>query len=74
MYNRFRPGKEWLDTNGKPIQAHGFSVIYSEKDGCYYFTIPDRSPRLAVMLSGKLIQHSENTSIARYVWLPIEWE
>lgn len=37
MYNRFRPGKEWLDTNGKPIQAHGFSVIYSEKDGCYYW-------------------------------------
>lgn len=37
MYNRFLPGREWLDTNGKPIQAHGFSVFYSEKDKVYYW-------------------------------------
>ena len=36
-YNSIRPGQEWLDTNGKPIQAHGFSVFYSEKDGVYYW-------------------------------------
>ena len=36
-YNSFRPGQEWLDTNGKPIQAHGFSVFYSEKDQTYYW-------------------------------------
>ena len=35
MYNSFGPGKPWLDTNGKPIQAHGFSVFY--KDGTYYW-------------------------------------
>ncbi len=28
-YNSIRPGKPWLDTNGKPIQAHGFSVFYT---------------------------------------------
>lgn len=38
------------------------------------FTIPDRSPRLVKKLSGKKSRHFENTSIARYVWLPIEWE
>lgn len=36
-YNSIRPGQLWLDTNGKPIQAHGFSVFYSEQDGCYYW-------------------------------------
>lgn len=36
-YNSFRPGKKWLDTNGKPIQAHGFSVFYNEKEGLYYW-------------------------------------
>lgn len=37
MYSSFHPGQEWLDTSGKPIQAHGFSVLYSEKDGLYYW-------------------------------------
>ena len=37
MYNSFKPGEEWLDTNGKPIQAHGFSVFYSEQNGVYYW-------------------------------------
>ena len=31
----FHPGKEWLDTSGHPIQAHGGSVI--EKDGVFYW-------------------------------------
>lgn len=35
QYNSINPGKIWLDTNGKPIQAHGFSVFY--KDGTYYW-------------------------------------
>ena len=26
-YNSIRPGKLWCDTNGHPIQAHGFSVF-----------------------------------------------
>lgn len=30
-YNSIHPGKEWLDTNGKPIQAHGFQVFYNKK-------------------------------------------
>ncbi len=34
MYNCFRPGKEWLDTTGKPIQAHGGSIIFL--NGEYY--------------------------------------
>lgn len=35
MYDSIRPGKIWLDTNGKRIQAHGGSVIYI--DGVYYW-------------------------------------
>ncbi|MCR5101614.1 MAG: family 43 glycosylhydrolase [Butyrivibrio sp.] len=45
-YEAFYPGKVWLDTDGKRIQAHGGSVIYI--DGTYYwygenkeFTKPD---------------------------------
>ena len=34
-YDCIRPGKAWLDTNGKPIQAHGFSVFH--KDGMWYW-------------------------------------
>lgn len=34
-YTSIRPGEIWLDTNGKPIQAHGFQVM--EQDGVYYW-------------------------------------
>ena len=27
MQRAFYPGQEWLDTNGKPIQAHGGSIL-----------------------------------------------
>ena len=36
-YDRIYPGQVWLDTNGKPIQSHVFSVFYNEKDGLYYW-------------------------------------
>lgn len=35
MYNSFRPGQIWLDTEGKRIHAHGGSVIFI--DGVYYW-------------------------------------
>ena len=37
-YDRIYPGKVWLDTNGKPIQAHGFSVFWTENEKlwCWY--------------------------------------
>lgn len=34
-YNSIRPGEIWLDTEGKPIQAHGFSVFWNEKKQVY---------------------------------------
>ncbi|HEX7874042.1 MAG TPA: family 43 glycosylhydrolase [Sphingobium sp.] len=34
-YRSFRPGELWLDTAGKPIQAHGGSII--EVDGTFYW-------------------------------------
>ncbi len=37
MYNSIKPGKVWRDTNGKPIQAHGFSVFYNEEEQLYYW-------------------------------------
>ena len=35
---------------------------------------PDTSPRKAAPLPGTEQRHKENTSISRYVWLPIEWQ
>ena len=35
MYKSFQNGRPWLDTSGKPIQAHGFSVFH--KDGVWYW-------------------------------------
>lgn len=35
MYQAIYPGKVWLDTQGKRIQAHGGSVMYL--DGLYYW-------------------------------------
>lgn len=35
MYSAFRPGKFWYDTNGKPIHAHGGSLLFV--DGKYYW-------------------------------------
>lgn len=34
-YQSIKPGRVWLDTNGNPIQAHGFQLF--EKDGLYYW-------------------------------------
>ena len=35
---------------------------------------PDLSPRKAEPLPEKEMPHTENTSISRYVWLPMEWD
>ena len=37
MYDSIRPGELWLDDQGKPIQAHGFSVFYDEANQMYYW-------------------------------------
>ncbi len=34
-YQSIRPGQQWLNTEGKPIQAHGASIY--RKDGVYYW-------------------------------------
>ena len=34
-YNSFRPGRIWLDTEGKRIQAHGGSIM--QVDGVFYW-------------------------------------
>lgn len=38
----FRPGEVWLDTAGKPIQAHGGGVLYYKQT--YYWYGEDRTP------------------------------
>lgn len=37
MLNNIRPGQLWLDTNGHPIQAHGFSVFWNEDEKLWYW-------------------------------------
>ena len=36
-YNSICPGRIWLDTAGKPIQAHGFSVFFNEQEKLWYW-------------------------------------
>lgn len=36
-YSKIYPGKVWRDTDGNPIQAHGFSVFYDENTLQYYW-------------------------------------
>lgn len=33
----FYPGQIWLDTDGKPIQAHGGGILYDEETRMYYW-------------------------------------
>lgn len=35
VYDAIYPGRPWLDTNGKRIQAHGGAILY--EDGTYYW-------------------------------------
>ncbi|HWV45348.1 MAG TPA: hypothetical protein VN039_04845, partial [Nitrospira sp.] len=49
-YSFIQPGAEWLDTNGKPIQAHGGSLIAVGDSYYWYgenkeFTIGKDSPQ-----------------------------
>ena len=37
MKSSFNPGKIWRDTEGKPIQAHGFTVFYNELEKLWYW-------------------------------------
>lgn len=48
----FYPGKEWLDTDGKPIQAHGGQVIF--ENGRYYWYGENKE----LSVSGSDIWHS----------------
>lgn len=36
MYQSFRPGQEWLDTNGDRIEAHGGKIFYQEDTLFWY--------------------------------------
>ncbi|MGN1078285.1 MAG: family 43 glycosylhydrolase [Candidatus Gallimonas sp.] len=36
MYQKIRPGKNWYDTSGKRIQAHGGSVLFAEGKFWWY--------------------------------------
>ena len=41
MLDAFYPGKPWLDTEGKRIQAHGGSLLYHE--GTFYWYGEDKT-------------------------------
>lgn len=43
-YDSIRPGEVWLDTEGKPIQAHGFQVSWH--DGKYWWYGEDKTETL----------------------------
>ena len=45
-YSSIRPGQCWLDTEGKPIHAHGFQ-IFAAADGTYYWYGENKEHTLA---------------------------
>jgi hypothetical protein len=47
--NRFVPGEVWLDTEGKPIQAHGGGILV--RDNIYYWYGEDRTPGVQTSVS-----------------------
>lgn len=36
-YSSIHPGRIWLDAAGNPIQAHGFSVFWNERENLWYW-------------------------------------
>jgi len=63
-----------------PDTEHIIKVVTSSKDDnnnkpeACEITPPDLTPRKAKPMCGRLLTHEFNTSIARYVWLPIVFE
>ena len=79
------PGKDlyiamadrWKPTGfGKWFSKKFYKMVEKAMSGNRHqeITTPNRSPKQAGSLPKKLQRHMENTSIARYVWLPIEWD
>ncbi len=42
--NTIRPGEIWLDTDGKPIQAHGGSVLVENQTFYFYGENKEKTP------------------------------
>lgn len=61
---------------GKWFSKRYYAMIEKAMSGGRHeeITKPDRSPKKAGSLPRKEMRHMENTSIARYVWLPVEWK
>lgn len=57
MYNKFRPGRFWYDTNGKLIQAHGGAVIFAEGKYWWYGENKEGVTGFATGESCKIRQH-----------------
>lgn len=71
MADRWKP-----TASGKWFAKKYYKMVERAMSGGRHenITKPDRSPKTAASLSRKKMRHMENTSIARYVWLPVEWE
>lgn len=69
-YTSFHPGQKWLDTNGKPIQAHGFTVFYDEKEKKYYWYGENKEKT-----KGGLFNHTWHWGVRCYVSVDLyNWE
>jgi len=86
-YNAIHPGKVWLDTSGKPIQAHGFSVFYNEQEKLWYWYGENKEKTVGgkqntiwhwgvrLYTSPDLYNWTDKGQIiSRYVWLPMDWD
>lgn len=71
MADRWKPTafRKWFGRQYYKLVKNAMS-----KDRHKDITEPDRRPKTTAILSGKENRHMDNTSIARYIWLPVEWE
>lgn len=63
--DRWKPEREAMEQSSQVIE--GMKRYFAD------YT-PDESPKEALPLPGKESEQMEDTSVSRYVWLPIEWE
>ncbi|MBP5239445.1 MAG: hypothetical protein J6Z15_02510, partial [Oscillospiraceae bacterium] len=71
MADRWKPtafGK-WMSRQYYKMVKKAMSGPQGER-----FKNPDKGPKSVGELPKRLLTHMENTSIARYVWLPVEWD
>lgn len=64
IYSSFHPGQVWLDTDGKPIQAHGGGILFDQ--GTYYWFGEDKSAPTQLDLAKGFLHRADVVGVHCY--------